>query len=451
MERDLSALSGWAPELAEAFVRLSSDIALVVREDGLIEQVVQSGPNPMSSAAQGWVGRAWVDTVTGDTRSKIEKLLQEVSDTGVGRRREVNHPDAPGTSIPVAYTAIRLGARGPFLAVGRDLRAVAAIQQRFLEVQRETENAYWRSRNDHSRDQLLSQVASDARLLVDGGGLHILAANRAAAELFEQPEPALPGRQATFGFDEHSGSAIQALMLASLENGKPGELRARLAGKLVFTTVSVTPLRVHGALRLVLRVRTQGPETQGRRLEPDEPVVVADCSGRIQAASRGFLRLVRARAEEEVRGRSLQEWTGRAGPLANLVERVRAEGLVVLDDGSLQPGDGGAPVAVGLSAALLTEDDQERIGVTLHPRQALAAPGPTPPAEPLAGWLGTAALPALLRRAAAVAERQLIAAALARSGGDLEATASLLGISREELSSRRREAALLPGRPPVDG
>ena len=33
--------------------------------------------------------------------------------------------------IPVAYTALRLGKGGPVLAVGRDLRAIAAIQQRF--------------------------------------------------------------------------------------------------------------------------------------------------------------------------------------------------------------------------------------------------------------------------------------------------------------------------------
>ena len=88
--------------------------------------------------------------------------------TGLGRRREVNHPSGPGDAVPVSYTAIRLGAEGPLLAVGRDLRSVAAIQQRFLDAQRDTEQAYWKARQTDSRYHLLFQVATDAMLLVDG-------------------------------------------------------------------------------------------------------------------------------------------------------------------------------------------------------------------------------------------------------------------------------------------
>ena len=77
------------------------------------------------------MGRHWVDTVTGETRRKIELLLNEARAGGFSRSREVNHPSPSGPDIPVAYAAVQLGEGGPVLAVGRDLRAVAAIQQRF--------------------------------------------------------------------------------------------------------------------------------------------------------------------------------------------------------------------------------------------------------------------------------------------------------------------------------
>jgi hypothetical protein len=87
------------------------------------------------------------DTVTAETRHKVQSLLAEVAGTGLGRRREVNLArDTEGTTteegIAVAYTALRLGADGPLLAVGQDLRAVARMQQRFVRVQQELERGY---------------------------------------------------------------------------------------------------------------------------------------------------------------------------------------------------------------------------------------------------------------------------------------------------------------------
>jgi hypothetical protein len=149
---ELVALSAWAPdELAKTFVALSGDVALVVDPAGLIRSVAQAGADQIVPDVQGWVGRRWADTVSEDSRAKIEALLAEVAASGIGRRREVNHPIAAGATVPVAYAAIRLGAGGPALAVGHDLRAIAAIQQRYLESQQALERGYWRTRKAEAR------------------------------------------------------------------------------------------------------------------------------------------------------------------------------------------------------------------------------------------------------------------------------------------------------------
>ena len=105
---DLGALAGLAPELANTFASLASDIALVIDADGVIRNAALSD-TAVGRRADQWVGSAFVDTVTQDTRGKIESLLREVNDTGVSRRREVNLPGAGDTSIPVVFAAIRLG------------------------------------------------------------------------------------------------------------------------------------------------------------------------------------------------------------------------------------------------------------------------------------------------------------------------------------------------------
>lgn len=138
----LAAVAGFAPHLAQAFASLACDMALVLDRSGCITQVVHNATGSLVAVTRGWEGRALADTVTADTRHKVDGLLAELDDQGLARRREVNLPDPGGIVVPVAFTALRLGIGGPSLAVGQDLRTVAQMQQRFLRVQQELERGY---------------------------------------------------------------------------------------------------------------------------------------------------------------------------------------------------------------------------------------------------------------------------------------------------------------------
>ena len=96
---DLGALSSLAPELARTFVSIASDIALVIDPGGVIRHMAASDSVP-AEAAQEWIGKPWVDTVTGDTRRKIEMLLQEAHGGAATRRREVSHTFSQGSDMP---------------------------------------------------------------------------------------------------------------------------------------------------------------------------------------------------------------------------------------------------------------------------------------------------------------------------------------------------------------
>lgn len=138
---DLEVLAAWAPELADTFVALSCDIALVIDADGRVASLAQRESQPI--APPSWIGSAWVDTVGPDSHAKIAQMLAEVGATGQAGRREINHPAAIGGAAPVAYRAARLGVHGPTLAVGHDLRAQAVLQQRFVAAQEALERSYW--------------------------------------------------------------------------------------------------------------------------------------------------------------------------------------------------------------------------------------------------------------------------------------------------------------------
>lgn len=446
---DLQALSPWARELARTFVTLSSDIALVLDAHGVITDVTQAGQNPVAPSAGEWIGRAWSETVTGDTRAKVDALLRDVADHGLARRREVNHPGAGG-DIPVAYTAVRLGIGGPVLAVGRDLRATAAIQQRFLEAQQDIERGYWRARQAESRYRLLFQVATDAVLVVDAESLQIVEANQAASQLFDLPLADLRGRAATFGFEKPSRPAVDGLLLSARGSGRAGEINARLVGRVQLASVAATPFRADDAMRLMVRVRSVDSSLSNGELNRTlarlvdgtrDGVVVADSSGTILLANPAFSTLVGVRSETELRGRALADWIG-ADPaaFADLLLQVRVQGIARRVESQLRVG--GAIAAVEVSAALLTEGDQEFIGFTLHPLAAPAAPASGPEAlraglARLAEGLGNQPLAALLEQAGSLVERFLLQAAWERSGHDAEAAAQLLGLSRRSFEHRR--------------
>ena len=443
-DRDLSGLSGWARELAEAFVSLASDIALVIGTDGIVYDVVQARGEQMAPSAHDWIGRPWAETVTGDTRRKVLQLLDEVRETGRGRRREVNHPSGEADQIPVAYTALELGSGGPVLAVGRDLRSVAAIQQKFLAVQRDLEMGYWRARRADARYRLLFEAATDAVLLVDAACFQVVECNEAAAGLFDLPVEAIVGRAATFGFERLSRAVLDELLFTSVGSGARCEVRARLVHRPGRTSVAVTPLRVDGDMYVMMRVRAFDAAVAGAELnatiarlvnEASDSVVVTDSAGRVVVANRAFLRLIRVTGDAAVRGRSLSDWISLAGRAWNrFLEDVRQRGVVRHVIASVVLRMAGV-ARVRLTATSLTEGDQERIGFTV---QQMGAPANDQLSratlqlqsqiDSLRFRVGHQPLPAILRQTEQALERFLVARALELSHGDRMRAAELLGV-----------------------
>jgi len=445
---DLQGLSPWATELAQTFVLLSSDIALVLDDKGVIQDVAQGGSVPMAPTAHEWIGQPWADTVTGETRDKIALLMQEVSSTGQSRKREINHTSRNGgASIAVSYTAVQLGQGGPVLAVGRDLRSTAAIQQRFLDVQQEMERGYWRARQAESRYRLLFQVATDAVLVVDAADMHILEANQGASALFELGAEQIVGRPASFGFERHSRGPVDELLQTARRSGQPAEIRARLAGRASATTVLATPFRVDDAMRLLVRVRNiEVPgsaadlnTTLARLVDStSDGVVVTDPSGRILVANPAFLQLVELATETQVKGRPLMDWIGVSDSrLEELIVQVRREGVTRRIASQLLTANAQLS-EVEISAALLTEGDQESIGFTIHhvaPRPSLvhALDPLAVTIEGLTARLGSTSLHDLLQETVQMARQHFVRAALQRCGQDRAAAALLLGITSDSL------------------
>ena len=101
------SLGNLEPEAAATLISAASDVALVLDSNGVIRDLSFNNEE-LSLELEGYaklLGQNWIDTVTVESRPKVESLLREAASKGAPRWRQVNHPSAGGASVPVVALA----------------------------------------------------------------------------------------------------------------------------------------------------------------------------------------------------------------------------------------------------------------------------------------------------------------------------------------------------------
>jgi hypothetical protein len=429
---ELGPLSGFAPELAGMFVSLAGDIALVVDQDGVIQNVAH-GDAIAGPSVGGWIGRPWAETVTGGTRRKVELLLQEVDEAGVTRRREVSHPSHGGEDIPISYSALRLGKQGPVIAVGRDLRAVAAIQQQLVQTQKDMERDYWNLRRDQTQQRELHQLVSDAVMVATGPELQIVLANEAAS-------------QQLFLADGLLAAPVRSILSKVAESGRSMAVRTRLKSHGMenqLFDMFVTPFGGNspsdGANRLLVRARQVA--------SGDAPPVhvrsaITDTQGRVLMASDALVAMCSDTGRNSLYGQSLSTLLDSAqGVIAGLLNQVKRDGMAHAENAVLG-GHGVAVFEAEIFASLINDGDQERIGFLVNVQGFSAAETLAADIQALMEIPGQHSLGSLLNQVQTLTERYAVMEALRSTSANMSASANLLGISVADLAKRMTRLGL---------
>ncbi|MBU3648159.1 MAG: PAS domain-containing protein, partial [Limnohabitans sp.] len=206
-----------------------SDVTLMMDGQGVILDVSTARDKLATLGCQSWIGRRWIDTVTSESRVKIQEMLASQGSPEVMRWRHVNHVSAIGNEVALQYVLLPLGA-GQFMAVGRDLESLAELQRRLVETQQSMERDYLRLRHIEARYRVLFDTSSDAVLMVDAVTQRVLEANLGAQSLLKDAGKRLVGRDIRECFEADSQSEVQALLRTALATGRVEMCAARVAG-----------------------------------------------------------------------------------------------------------------------------------------------------------------------------------------------------------------------------
>ncbi len=483
MPRELDALH------ADKLVEAVGDLSLVLDGDGMVLEVRARDRELQKLARREWRGRAWVDTVTADTRDKVILLLEAALGDGESTWRQVNHPAKSGPDLPVQYIAVCIAgglkarSRTRIVAVGRDLRDSFMLQRRLVEAQQTMERDYWRFREAETRYRNLFRASSEAVLFADGATLRVVEANPAALALLagaRSPKPI--GAPLGSLFAAEAAEPLATALAAARSLGKHDALALALAGSRLAVAVTATSFRQEQASFLLVRLAPRGAaggsESQRSRAGPSshgaeldrldalpsafvrgaaDALAFTDSVGRVVAINRAFGRLAQLSSEEQAKGESLDRWLGRSGVelpvlLANLreggnaglftTELRGAQGLVTEVEIAASPLE---PTGAGEQAAFAFA--VRDIGRRLTPGEASLPTKVPQSVKQLTELVGRVPLKQIVAETSDLIERLSIETALQMTRDNRAMAAQLLGLSRQSLYVKLRRFGMgdLPG------
>jgi transcriptional regulator PpsR len=445
-------LGGLSDAAAAAVVAAGGDIALIIDLEGVIRDMSVSNDDMARDGATSWLDQRWSDTVTLESRHKIDALLRDALANGQSRWREVNQVTPSVNSMMIRYLAVDAGRGGDVIAIGRDDRGASAAHERLIEAHQAMERDYSRLRDAESRYRLLFDMSGEPVIIVDATSKRIIDANPAAERAIGEIRSKLAGESFAKIFDpqwyDEAASLLTIVKMASPTNCA----QMRLTRKGQEFTVSASLFRQDRAIQCLVRLAPaepaqgaagdSGPLLRAVLEQMPDAFLVADESLRIITANTAFLDLVRIATRQQAIGLSLNAFLGRPGLDRNLlIESLREHGSVRNFSTVIRNRHEGQE-DVEVSAVSVPADSGAVFGFTIRSvRRRQGDRSQSPPelrrsVEQLTELVGRVKLKELVRETTDLVERLCIEAALELTKDNRASAADVLGLSRQSLYSK---------------
>jgi transcriptional regulator PpsR len=450
-------------EAAATVIATAADVALVLNAQGIIQDL--AFPRAELAAeftdAADWIGRPWADMLIEDSRPKVRALLDEATGTTTSRWRQLNHRSASGAEFPILYSLVKIGANNRFVAVGRDLRTLATLQQRLVEAQMSMERDYSRLRHVETRYRILFQTSAEPVLVVDAATDKIVEANPAATRIFGDTVGRTIGNGFPANITDEGMQSLRALSTSVRAGLGVEDLRIRLTDTNQEFVVSTSLFRQAASAFYLVRftpshIQSAMPQPSAAnarlfkfaRNAPDG-FVVTDVEGRVLNVNTAFLQMAQLITEDQPRGEELDRWLGRSDvDMRVVIANLRQHGSVHLFSTVLR-GELGAMIDVEVSGIAQLDGDETSFGFAIRNigRRLVSTAGADQRTlgrspEHLKDLIGRVPLKDIVRDTTDVIERLSIEAALELTGDNRAAAAEMLGLSRQSLYVKLRRFGL---------
>ncbi|WP_373490406.1 transcriptional regulator PpsR [Parasphingorhabdus sp.] len=439
----------------------SGDFMLAIDAHGIIVDAAVNAAD--HSFVYQWIGQKWSETVGPDSVSKIEQMLARDRDARL-EWRQVNHPDEDG-EIPVRYQVIKPGNNGFTLAIGRDLRTIAILQQRLLKTQQSMERDYLNLRQTETRYRLLFDNISYPVLIAESESRLIQQANRACHNLMGAAPGSLDKKDVLALVHEADHDGLIAYFGAAAVNGATEPFTTRLNDRTGTVKISASPFRQSGKQYLLLNIDDGTHDVPAKSSDqyvldaveqmPDA-FVLTDDKQDIIVANKAFAELVQTSSVEQILGQSLYRFVGRPEVDLGLLKKQLRDHQNVRNFSSVVNDLSGGEEPVEISAIKIERDKPlygysiRSVGRRERDLPRAIADGPRS-VDQLTELVGRKPLKDIVRESTDLIERMCIEAALVHTSDNRASAAEILGLSRQSLYSKLHRHGLgnLTGKGPT--
>jgi transcriptional regulator PpsR len=437
---------GFTKEDIISLAYCAGDFMLAIDEHKIIRDIAVNVRDHVF--ANQWIGQKWSDTVTIESRPKIEQLL----DPGHPNKnvwRQVNHLH-DGEDVPVNYKVIKPQNSDWHIAIGRDLRSISVLQQRLLKTQQSMERDYLHLRQTETRYRLLFDNISYPVLIADADDLDIQQANRACHALMSAAPASLEGKGFLSLVERTYRDDVIAYIGAVSVNSATSPVSVRLTGRSGYVKIAASAFRQSGKQYWLINIDDglhEVPSKQSDQYVLDvvekmpDAFVLADEKQAIIVANRAFAELVQAGSVEQLLGVSLNRFIGRPDVDIGLLKKQLKDHQNVRNFGSVVNDLNGGEEPVEISAIMI-EREQPLFGYSVRSigrrERDLPQSGGTYPrsVEQLTELVGRKPLKEIVRESTDLIERMCIEAALVHTADNRASAAEILGLSRQSLYSK---------------
>lgn len=449
-------IGGLDPQTTARMLAVACDLTIVLDGAGRVRDIAFGNEDIAAEPLRAWIGRPFAETLAEDSRDKFADLLAEVAAGRQTRWRHLNHVLPKGGELPVRYRGVKLGSDRTVL-LGRELRAVAGLQQRLTLAELAMARDYQRISSAEGRYRMMFQTSSEAVLIADPAGLRVLEANPAMVALSGRKARDLAGMPVLDMMDEASRETAETLLAAVRLTARGEDVTVRIAGRPEDLRLSALLFRQDNAVRILVRLvpasgLVASPETAPFGIVsvvesmPDGFVLMGP-DRRIRMANVAFLEAAQLSIPEQARGERIDRWLGRTDVDIDVIMTALRERGAVRQFATVLRGEYGAREEVEVSAVMVDDGPDACIGFTLRLSGArLPAPGaPDAPllASKLTDLVGQVPLKILVRDTTDQVEKRCIETALQLTRNNRAGAAEMLGLSRQSLYAKLRRFGLI--------
>ncbi|MGV8952396.1 MAG: transcriptional regulator PpsR [Cypionkella sp.] len=448
------------PDLLSEIVATSADLSLIIAFDGRVTAVMINPHHPAFGQLDHWVGQNFKDIVNEESAEKFARRLKSiVVPSSKSLVVEVNHIGPTTWEFPIRYTMHRMDRDRSILMLGRDMRAIAEMQQQLVMAQIALERDYEVQREMDTRYRVLMEATRDSMILLAMNTGRIVDLNTAAATMLGAPRQDLAGGSIAQEFDgRRRGEFLESLSsIASSDSVSPVELVARRSQR----RLRVIPKLFRAAGERFMLCRLEAPEqansTQSEvsenleRLfhEGVDAILFLDQDGIITYGNDAFMKLTDSTHLASVRGRSLADFLARGlVDLRIILDNARRSRQLRLYSTKILNEFNGQ-ISVEISATHLSDRPTQGFALVIRDAsraELLRRPGFSGGEEGMRSMMelvGSSTLKDIVAETTDVVEKMCIQTAVDLTRNNRLAAAEMLGLSRQSLYVKLRKFGIL--------